>query len=390
MYNLFQKTIRDGIIDIRKSRFEFDDKARLWAGDSSLYSPELLALLWRLGIPQKILRLPDYACDHRWLQNQAELISGEFRCSPDLTHASLQEWAWALGAMEMPVDGPSRPASEMPSFVEVHSGIRFLPVPRGTFKMGAPRTDRAQFHDNGQYRVGISRDFWMGKTPVTQRQWEAVMGTCPSQFPDPDAPVESISWFEAVEFCERLSSLAAATGALPPGLTYRLPSEAEWEYACRAGQSCRDSRIQDLHRVAWHDKVLPRTAPVGGKAPNPWGFHDMLGNVNEWCQDWHAEYPRLPQIDPCRLAIKKQLIGSARIFRGGSYECDPCLCLPSARYSEEPEYQSPICGLRIVCGQPFVDSAYYLKHLAPQDDDVWPAEYFYFLAGEDVIDPETS
>ena len=172
-------------------------------------------------------------------------------------------------------------------------------------------------------RVRISRGFWLGKYEMTQRQWQAVMGNNPSQFKNcgENCPVETISWNDLQEFIGRIN-----TGS--KGEPYRLPTEAEWEYAARGGTTTHtyagDLRIRRLNaplldRIAWYiDNSDWRSHPVGQKAPNPFGLHDMLGNVYEWVEDWHAEYPGGAVTDP-----EGPSSGSARVARGGSWMMGP-------------------------------------------------------------------
>ncbi|HNJ44470.1 MAG TPA: formylglycine-generating enzyme family protein, partial [Acidobacteriota bacterium] len=169
-------------------------------------------------------------------------------------------------------------------------GLEMVAIPGGTFEMGS-----MQYEDEHPiHRVTIS-PFFMGKYPVTQAQWREVakcakvqidLNPEPSHFKGEYLPVESVAWFECVEFCERLSRRTEKI--------YRLPTEAEWEYACRAGTT--EDYAGYLDAMAWYDKNSEgKTHPVGQKAPNEWGLYDMHGNVWEWCQDWHqGSYDRAP------------------------------------------------------------------------------------------------
>ena len=139
-----------------------------------------------------------------------------------------------------------------------------------------------------KHRVSLSRDFWLGKYEVTQRQFEEVMGKNPSHFKDdPNGPVEKVSYFDTVAYCSAITQRERASGRLPADYEYRLPSEAEWEYACRAGTTNHFSfgdAVADQY--AWtSENCEGRPHPVGQKRPNPWGLHDIHGNVWEWCQD---------------------------------------------------------------------------------------------------------
>lgn len=182
--------------------------------------------------------------------------------------------------------------------------IQMVLVPAGTFTMGSPDgVGRADEHP--QHRVTL-QSFYVGKYEVTQSQYRAVMGTNPSYFKGDNFPVEQVSWNDANEFCRRLSRIT--------GLHYRLPSEAEWEYACRAGTTGDYSGSLDL--IAWYGKNSSnRTHPVGTRQPNAWGLHDMHGNVWEWVEDWYGDYP--PGGDVSNPTGPRS--GSQRVFRGGGW-----------------------------------------------------------------------
>jgi formylglycine-generating enzyme required for sulfatase activity len=170
-------------------------------------------------------------------------------------------------------------------------GMKLRLIPAGEFMMGSPGAERSD-DDETQHRVTLTKPFYLGVTEVTQEQYQKVMGTNPSQFKGPQNPVEKVSCADAVEFCRKLSAMPAEKTA---GHVYRLPTEAEWEYACRAGTttsySFGDSVLQ-LSEYGWlNDNSYSSTHPVGEKKPNAWGLYDMHGNVWEWCQDWHGADP---------------------------------------------------------------------------------------------------
>jgi formylglycine-generating enzyme required for sulfatase activity len=182
-------------------------------------------------------------------------------------------------------------------------------IPPGQFLMGSPDDEDDRDNDEGpQHWVTISHGFWMFDTPCTQAFWEAVTGENPSQFKGPQRPVEQVGWNDCHEFIEGLNQRIA-------GLDLRLPTEAEWEYTCRAGNP--GARYGVLDEVAWYGKNSgDSTHDVAEKQPNVWGLYDMLGNVYEWCED-HAwgEYTADAAVDP------RQFIddGAARVIRGGSW-----------------------------------------------------------------------
>jgi formylglycine-generating enzyme required for sulfatase activity len=195
-------------------------------------------------------------------------------------------------------------------------------IPPGTFRMGSPTNEVGRQDNEGpQTAVTISRGFWMGKYEATQREYLAVMGSNPSYFTgDTNRPVEMVSWVDATNYCARLTQRERAAGRIPTNSVYRLPTEAQWEYACRAWTSTRFSHGDDLGytnltNYAWYlDNSGDMTHPVGPKLPSPWGLYDMHGNVWEWCQDWWGDYPGWIAVDPQGPAT-----GSCRVFRGGSW-----------------------------------------------------------------------
>jgi formylglycine-generating enzyme required for sulfatase activity len=197
--------------------------------------------------------------------------------------------------------------------------LEMLWVEPGTFVMGSA-ADEPQRHkaEGPQTRVMLTRGFWLGKTEVTQAQYEAIAGVNPSTLKEvgPDGPVERVSWTDAMAFCQKLTERERAGGRLPPGFSYSLPTEAQWEYAYRAGTTQTFPGNPDS--LMWHVKNSGGTThPVGQKQPNPWGFHDMSGNVLEWCFDWYGDYRGGTVTDPTGPAH-----GFYRMARGGSWKTE--------------------------------------------------------------------
>jgi formylglycine-generating enzyme required for sulfatase activity len=216
-------------------------------------------------------------------------------------------------------------------------------IPPGTFRMGSPATDVDRDVDEGpQTAVTISRGFWMGGYEVTQGEYLALMGTNPSSFQGLSYPVEAVSWNDATRYCEVLTQRDRGSGWIPPNSVYRLPSEAEWEYACRAWTSTRfsygnDPDYTNLTDYAWYGANSGgMTHPVGQKLPNPWGLYDMHGNVYEWCQDWYGRYPGGIAIDPTGPAT-----GSNRVIRGGYFGAYARHCRSALRFSSNPANWDP-------------------------------------------------
>jgi formylglycine-generating enzyme required for sulfatase activity len=195
--------------------------------------------------------------------------------------------------------------------------------------------------------VTITKPFYMGKYPVTQGQWQVVMGANPSQFKNRKHPVENVSWEDAHTFIERLNRRQGCDD-------YRLPTEAEWEYACRAGSTASFPWGNDEHKLAEHAWYFGNsgqmTHPVGEKTPNAWGLHDMLGNVWEWVQDWYGEYENGPVTDPAGPPT-----GTARVVRGGCW-CNSTAwdCRPTDRdFWMKPDFRFGGVGFRLVFSNPF-------------------------------------
>ena len=219
--------------------------------------------------------------------------------------------------------------------------LSFCWIPSGSFLLGSPSTEEGHEEiESPQHRVVIARGFHMSCTPVTRAQWEAVMGLPPAMPPRASHPAMEVSWEDAQRFLAGLSQVLARGSV-------RLPTEAEWEYACRAGSSGRyaggDSEA-DLDRVGWYAANSGgATHPVGEKAPNAWGLHDMHGNVFEWCQDWDGSYAPGEQTDPPGPPS-----GDKRILRGGCFTCPPPYCRSANRYSASPDRRSSNFGFRVV------------------------------------------
>ena len=220
-------------------------------------------------------------------------------------------------------------------------GIVLVPIPAGEFTMGSDSTTIYQEHP-----VKITKPFHLGAFEVTQEQYEKVTGKNPSYFKGPNNPVELVSWKDAVEFCRRLSELPEEKAA---GHVYRLPTEAEWEYACRAGTTTRFSFGDDesqLGQYAWFwENSRGKTHPVGEKKPNAWGLYDMHGNVFEWCQDGFGVYPSEPVTDPTGA-----ITGSDRVVRGGCWFGFAWFCLSGFRSGNDPTYRSYVLGFRVARG----------------------------------------
>jgi len=210
----------------------------------------------------------------------------------------------------------------------------------GTFTMGSPDSeDGRTAYEGPQTRVTLTQGFWMGIYEVTQQEYTDLIGTNPSHFTaSPDLPVEFLSWTDATNYCHTLTQRERASGRIPGNYTYRLPTEAEWEYACRAGTTTRfthgdDPGYASLTNYAWFgDNSGSKTHPVGEKLANPWGLYDMYGNVWEWCQDWLAFYPGGSVTNP----VVAPPVGSLPTARGGGYYYDGSTCRSAERGAMDP------------------------------------------------------
>jgi len=210
--------------------------------------------------------------------------------------------------------------------------------------MGSPDDEADRGDDEGpQTRVTLTKDFFLDATDVTQGQYEALMGTNPSEFKvaGKDAPVENVSWDLAMAFCQKLTERERAAGRLPAGYIFTLPTEAQWEYACRAGTTT--PYAGDPVEMSWYgDNSGGQTHPVGTKLPNAWGLYDMSGNVYQWCLDWYGKYPGGAVKDWTGPAT-----GKAHVLRGGAWYYEEAYCR-SAYRDYDPGFVGNILGFRVV------------------------------------------
>lgn len=248
-------------------------------------------------------------------------------------------------------------------------GMRFLAVRPGTFEMGSPRTEPRRFADETPRRTTLTQLFYLSVFPTTQAEWRAVVGSNPSKNRGVKrAPVERVSWIDCVDFIEKLNAdeyLLELTTFLGPEWRYGLPTEAQWEFACRAGTTTAFSfgatangsegafgRLNggandeeqggDVERKRNANVVAETTCEVGLFAPNPWGFCDMHGNVCEWTADRYGEYDPARSVDPTGPAS-----GAERVARGGSWRSPAENCRSASRFNFLATYRGDNCGLRV-------------------------------------------
>jgi formylglycine-generating enzyme required for sulfatase activity len=227
-------------------------------------------------------------------------------------------------------------------------GMSFVQIEPGTFTMGSPDGELARGNDETQHQVTLSKYFYLQTTEVTQGQWKAVMGSNPSSFNTcgDNCPVENVSWNDVQDFIQKLNEKENTT-------KYTLPTEAQWEYAARAGTSTAffDGNISEtgcnpepnLSYMGWYCyNADSKTHPVAHKEPNVWGLYDMYGNVWEWCSDWYGTYPNSAVTDPVGPDT-----GSSRVLRGGSWVNSAGYCRSAVRNSLSPGYRSSNYGFRL-------------------------------------------
>ncbi len=242
-----------------------------------------------------------------------------------------------------------------PNSMELASGVwmELQRIPAGTFLMGTPKAEKKRDKDETRHEVTLTQPFLIGKYPVTQAQWQAVMENTPSYFEGDNLPVENVSWDDAQSFCVKVHEKT--------GHTVCLPTEAQWEYSCRAGTSTPFHFGQELngtqancdgnypYGTTQKGPYLKKTSPVGSYPGNAWGLHDMHGNVWEWCQDWYGDYHKGPIRDPeCGSN------GEHRVLRGGSWNSSAGSCRAGRRLRSSPVYHDDYCGFRLLLPLDFV------------------------------------
>ena len=242
----------------------------------------------------------------------------------------------------------------LPYSAQSQSRGEMIKIEGGTFTMGSPANEQGRTSSEGpQHQVTVG-SFFMSKFPVTQAEYQEIMGKNPSHFIGPAQPVEQVNWFEAVEYCNKRSEKEGLTPAydISRGAVtwnrdangYRLPTEAEWEYACRAGTQTPFCGGTSADEVGWHvGNSQTRTHPVGEKQPNAWGLYDMHGNVLEWCWDWFGGYSSEANNNPIGPAS-----GTSRVYRGGCWSFQAYQTRSAYRFGNNPNMRSFIIGFRVV------------------------------------------
>ena len=246
----------------------------------------------------------------------------------------------------------SQAPSEKPGKLKNSIGMEFASIPAGKFLMGTPETEKERDPNETRHEVTLTQGFRLGVHEVTQGQYEQVMGKNPSYFKGAMLPVETVSYEDALEFCQKLSDLPAEKAV---GRKYRLPTEAEWEYCSRAGTSTPFHFGHEMkgtqancdgnfpYGTTEKGPYLKKTSPVGSYPANAWGLHDMHGNVWEWCQDWYGGYPEGPMNDP-----QGSEIGHYRVLRGGAWSNAAKDCRASKRNGATQDNHTSHCGFRLL------------------------------------------
>ena len=215
--------------------------------------------------------------------------------------------------------------------------MKMIHIEPGTFSMGSPEQESLRDIDEQLHEVRLTQGYWLGETEVTKGQWYAVMEGQTEGITKSDRPAVRISWYEAVKFCDTLNG----KGLLPPGWRFALPSEAQWEFACRAGS--RGAYAGELESMAWFNDLNGKyRQPARTKKPNAWGFYDMHGNVWEWCSDAYGPYPEALDVDP-----KGGNITDKRVNRGGGWHSSMKYCRSAYRDWNSPTFTDSRVGFRL-------------------------------------------
>jgi formylglycine-generating enzyme required for sulfatase activity len=242
------------------------------------------------------------------------------------------------GISLLPVELSAQPNQGKPVILREVGNLKLMPIAAGSFAMG--RTNGAD-DEKPVTDVTVSQPYWLGQMEVTQGQWEAVMGNNPSHFKGANLPVEQVSYDEALAFCRKVTEQERAAGRLAEGYEYTLPTEAQWEYACRAGAT--GDYAGDLDTMGWYrDNSESKTHDVGRKMANAWGLYDMHGNVWEWCLDREGILERKMLTDPRGAST-----GGRRVNRGGSWGHSAGDCRSTARRGEVPGRRYDDLGFRL-------------------------------------------
>jgi uncharacterized protein (TIGR02996 family) len=289
-----------------------------------------------------------------WLDDQGDPRGGLLRIQEELRHLNVPKRAEKEARMHELLNEGVEPLV----ITRTNSiGMQEVLIFPGEFLMGSPENEEGRNQNEGEVEVNLTQPFWLGKYAVTQAQWQKIIDTSPwgGEYwveADPECPATYVAWRDAMNFCRKLADREMQAGCLPRGWEYSLPTEAQWEYACRAGTTTSYSFGKDwlqLRNYAWFDENAADAGqmyahPVGQRKPNTWGLYDMHGNVWECCLDWWQEH--LPGgIDP--EVTTKSSLGSYKVFRGGTWHRDAMKCRSSMRTYLTRSYEEDDLGFRV-------------------------------------------
>ena len=287
-----------------------------------------------------MIKFADYGVESVEKNRTYVLVLNQMGMSSNPADVSTTASTVSVSPVQVPAV-PSNTISDDVITIPVKDGIciEMVKVEGGTFMMGATsEMKNPNSNEKPVHQVTLTNDYYMGKYEVTQALWQAVMGSNPSEYKGDNLPVETVSWNDCQKFISKLNSLT--------GRMFRLPTEAEWEYAARGGKESRGyqySGSSNISDVAWYDENSgSKTHPVGTKQANELGIYDMTGNVWEWCSDWYSSYSSSSQTNPTGSDS-----GSARVSRGGGWFNDASYCRLSVRFYYTPDSRLDILGLRL-------------------------------------------
>ncbi len=322
-------------------------------GDAETARKDALASQKQIGTDERKYAEDEVAAgDRAWSSAEEALADGDYAKAAEYYGAAETQYAKAVEVTPERKLLAQAPKAGQTRSVDLGGGVtlELVWIPPGDFMMGSPAGEENRDDDETQHRVTLTKGFWLGKYEVTQAQWRAVMGNTIGQQRDKankdwplrgegaDYPIYYVSWDDCQAFIKRLNAKGQGT--------FRLPTEAEWEYACRAGSTtayCFGDSSSTLGSYGWYNENSgSKTHSVGGKSANAWGLHDMHGNVWEWCQDWHGTYPSGSVTDPTGPSA-----GSYRVARGGSWYFNPRYCRSAVRSWSAPGDRYDILGFRL-------------------------------------------
>ena len=291
-----------------------------------------------------MIKFADYGVESVEKNRTYVLVLNQMGMSSNPADVSTTASTVSVSPVQVPAV-PSNTISDDVITIPVKDGIciEMVKVEAGTFMMGATSEMKNPYDDEKPvHQVTLTNDYYMGKYEVTQALWQAVMGKNPSYFKGDNLPVNYVRWKDCQRFISKLNSMT--------GRKFRLPTEAEWEYAARGGKKSRGyqySGSSNISDVAWYDgNSGDKTHPVGTKQANELGIYDMTGNVLEWCQDWYGSYYSSSQTNPTGSDS-----GSARVSRGGGWFNDASYCRLSVRFYYTPDFRLDILGLRLALSE---------------------------------------